>query len=243
MSIKTKIVLSVVAVLIILNISSPAQEFYNSVKPLTTASNTLNYKLTGDQYHFLPTIMGSVYLNNDWSDCKIKLENGDVYEHIYVRLNTLLDELIAYNDRIGSVFVLDKSIVDEFELEKGYLSYNIFRKVNFERIPKGEHYMNVLYDGDVKLYIFHQTGVVKTSVYKDVIHGGLRDSEYKQALSYYIVFSDNSMQKVLRKRRSFLQLFPEQKKVLKRLFRKNKVRFLSDEDMIKAAQIIEQEIL
>ena len=240
MSNKIKIGLLVVFVFAGFTIS--AQEFYNSLNPLTTASNTLNYKLTGNQYYFLPKYIGSVYLNEEWSVASVKLENGDIYEDVYMKLNTLFDEVVVYNDRIGSVFILDKSIVDEFAMDPGFKSYKLFRKVIFDRAPRGEHYVNVLYDGEVKLYVFHRTDILKTSLYKDVIHGSLRDSEYKSEVNYYIVFPDNSMQKVFMNRRSFLQLFPEQKRSLRRLYRKNKIRFSTSEELIQATQIIEQEI-
>jgi len=225
-----------------LGIDSRAQELYNSLKPLTTAANTLNYKLTGNQYNFWPTLNGTVYLNNDWVHCDVTLENGDVYKDIYVRLNTYWDELIFYNERVGSVIVLDKTIIDEFELKGGAGSHGLFRKVYFDKLPKGDRYVNVLFDGKVKLYLWNQTLVVKTSVYRDnYIHGGLRDSEYKQELNYFVVFPDNSFYKVTTKRHSFVQLFPDDKRVVRRLFRKNKIHFYSPDDIIKATQVIEQE--
>lgn len=219
-----------------------AQQFYNSIKPLTTGSNTLNYKLTGNQYYFWPKFIGTVYLNEEWCHAKLELENGDIYEDVYMKLNTYLDEVIMYNERVGSVITVDKAIIHEFEMEKGYGTYNLFRKVNFDRVPKGYHYLNVLYDGSVKLYLWHKTEVVKTSLYKDEIHGGMRDSEYKQVFIYYVVFPDGSMNKVAARRRSFLQLFPEKKRTLKRLFRRNRIHFYTTEELIQATKIIEEEM-
>ncbi|MCG6186047.1 hypothetical protein [Maribellus maritimus] len=240
MNVRGKIVMSVLAVFMVAAVS--AQQFYNSVNPLTTASNTLNYKLTGNQYYFWPKYIGSVYLNEEWCHAKLELENGDIYEDVYVKLNTYLDEMIMYNERVGSVISLDKTIIHEFEMEQGYGTYGLFRKVNFDRIPKGYHYVNVLYDGSVKLYLWHKTEVVKRSLYKDEIHGGMRDSEYKHMLNYYIIFPDGSMNKVSLDRRSFLQLFPEQRRTLKRLFRRNKIHFYTATDLVQATKIIEEEI-
>lgn len=240
MIIRIKILLAVLFVFLVINLT--AQEFYNSVRPLTTESNTLNYKLTGNQYYFHSTLKGTVYLNDEMLRSNIKLVNGDRYEGIYAKLNTLLDEVIVYNERTGATFILDKSIVDEFEMGKEVGPYNLFRKVYSDKVPKGYHYFNVLYDGDVKLYLWYRTFETKTSVYDDS-QGIRRDSQFEPIDSYYLVFPDNSIHRVQpNKRRAFLNLFPEQKRNLRKLFRKNKVQFNSNQELVRATQLIEQEI-
>ena len=240
MRFRVKITLFFLAFFVVAGVSG--QQFYNSVKPLTTASNTLNYKLTGNQYYFWPKYMGTVYIRDDWSHANLKLENGDIYEDVYVKLNTLFDELLVYNERVGSVITVDKAIIDEFELKQGFEPYNLFRKVYIDKYPKGYHYVNVLYDGKVKLYLWHETEIAKTSLYKNPVSGGMLDSEYKQEFNYIIVFPDGSMHKVATKRRPFLQLFPEQKSTLKRLFRRAGIHFFTNRELIEATKIIEQEI-
>lgn len=239
MSARIKIAGLVLSVFMLGHVS--AQEFYNSVNPLTTKSNTLNYKLTGKQYYFLSTLNGTVYFNDNWVSGKLKLENGDRYDSVYIKLNTFLEDLVAYNERTGAVFVVDKSIIDEFEMEFEKGQKFLFRKVVFDRAPKGEHYLNVLYDGRVKLYAWHRTLEVQTSTYKDN-YGLLRDSEFRAEIVYWLVFPDNSIHRVAMKRRSFLQLFPEQKRTLRRSFRKNRVYFYTPEHLVQAARILEQEM-
>ncbi len=53
--------------IVLLSVSANAQNFqYSPVKKLTTASNTLSYKIPGKSYVFIPTVTGSVYLNENW---------------------------------------------------------------------------------------------------------------------------------------------------------------------------------
>ncbi len=240
MSARIKILMSILSVFLFARVS--AQEFYNSINPLTTKSNTLNYKLTGNQYYFQNSLNGTAYLNDKLSVGSIKLENGDQYKNVHLKLNTFLDELVIYNDRTGAIFYIDKSIVDEFDMGLEHNPYNLFRKVYFDKAPKGYHYLNVLCDGRVKLYLWHRTLETDTSPYYDD-NGFLRASMYKQNDIYFIVLPDNSFHKVSPKRRSFLQLFPEQKSVLRKAFRENKIQFNNElEDAISAAKLIEQEL-
>ncbi len=236
---RAKVVLLVLSVFLFARIS--AQEFYNSPKPLTTESNTLNYKLTGNQYYFQSTLLGTVYLNEKWSTGSLKLENGDFYEKVPLKLNTFLEELVVYNQRTGAIFYLDKSIIDEFDMGLEHNSYNLFKKVHLDKLSKGDHYFNVLYDGKVKLYLWHRTVDSQTSPYKDS-YGFMRASRYEESNVYFIAFPDNSISRILPQRRSFLKLFPEKKSTLRKAFRKNKVNFHPKmEGSIRAAQLVEKE--
>ena len=185
---------------------------------------------------------GTVYLNDEWSSGSLKLENGDRYENVYLKLNTFLEELVVYNDRTGAIFYLDKSIIDEFNMGLKFNSYNLFRRVYLNEAPKGDHYFNVLYDGKVKLYLLHKTDEIPTSSYRDD-NGYLRASVYKQSKTYYVVLPDNSFYRVSPKRRSFLQLFPEQKSKLRKAFRKSGIHFFNELDgTVSATKLVEQEL-
>ena len=193
MNTRIKILLSVLSVSLIIEAS--AQEFYNSIMPLTTKSNTFNYKLTGNEYSFWSTLRGTVYLSDKWSNGSLKLENGDKYENVHMKLNAFLEELVVYNDRTGTIFYLDKSIVDEFNMGLENNPHNLFRKVYLNKAPKGDHYFNVLYDGKVKLYLWHRTLETGTGRYIDD-YGLTRASMFEQDNIYFIIFPDNSFYRV-----------------------------------------------
>ncbi len=240
MNTSVKILLLVLSVFLFATVS--AQEFYESYLPLTTKSNTLNYKLTGNKYFFLSSLNGTVYLNDQWSKGSLKLENGDKYENVSMKLNTFSDELVIFNNSTGSIFNVDKSIVSEFDMGLENNPYNLFRKVYLDKVLKGNYYFNVLYDNKIKLYLRHRTVETETSLYKDNT-GIMRNSEFIPKSEYFIVFPDNSFHKISPKLRSFLQLFPEQKSQLRKAFRKNKIHFYNElEDTVNAAKLVEQEL-
>ncbi len=234
--------ISVLVVLVLAVFAGSAQEFYNSVNPLTTGANSLNYKLTGRKYYFTSSLEGTVYVDNEWTAGSVILENGDRYDNVYLKLNTLTEDLICYNERTGSIIILDKYIIDEFLMDTGNSISPRFRKIYFDKYPKGEHYFNVLYDGKLQFLLWYQTHEVKTSVYRDS-HGFLRDTEYKPAQDFFLVFPDNNIIKIKGTRKSLIDVFPDKKKEVRYLFRKNKIRIASKNmaELARAVNLIEEE--
>lgn len=233
--------ISISAIWILMMFSAKSQEFYESANAISIQSNNLKYKLTGSQYYFSETLYGTVYFNEDWEKGSVLLKNGDRIDNVYLKLNTFSEELIVFNERTGAIMILDNFIIDEFEINSASNSYKLFRKIYFDKYPKGEHYYNVIYDGKIKLLIWHVTSEVKTSVYTDG-HGFLRDSEFKQEQIYFLVFPDGNIVKMANKRRAFIHVLPEQKKAIRKLFRKNNIHFGSSlSEIARAVKLIEEE--
>jgi hypothetical protein len=227
--------------LIFLITTSNAQEFHIPWRPFTTKANSLNRKLTGRKYFFNSTLKGTVYYNDNWLKGTIILENGDRHDSIYMKYNTFIEELIIFNERTGAIYILDKPVVSQFEIDKGNGSEKLFRKLYFDRFPRGDRYFNVLYPGDkLKLLLWHKTIVEKTNLYKDK-NGLMRNSEFKMTLTYFILFPDIDLIKIFPNRRSFINLFPDQKKIVRRLLRRNRINLKREEDMIKAVSLMEEE--
>lgn len=240
MNIRKKITFSIACLFTLLNAVS--QEFHDPRLPLTAESNTLNYKLTGRQYYFHSTLQGSVYLNDDWVKGSVTLENGDKHEDVYLKLNTLSEELITHNERVGSTIIIDKYIIDEFNLKNDKSSSNIFRKLNFDEYPKGEHYFNVLYENELTLLCWYRTIEETTSYYRDS-YGYLRDTWFKQESVYLLLLPDNNLVRIKGTKRSLINLFPEQKRKIRRLLRRNRINFSSESsaEITRAVKLIETE--
>jgi hypothetical protein len=235
-----KIILLVNLVLVVFTIN--AQEFYRSVKPVTTEGNTLNYKLSGRQYYFTSPLRGSVNFNDFWSVGSVILENGDRYDSVSLMLNIYTEDLIWFNSRTGSLIVLDKYAIKEFILDTENYEKMLFRKIYIDKMPKGEHYFNVFYEGEIKLLGWHRVTEVSTSLYRD-FYGYLRDKEYVRQVNYFIMFPNNDIVKISGSKKSFVNLFPEQKKTVRQIFRKNNIYLVEKNrnEILRATKLIETE--
>lgn len=222
-------------------LNTRGQELHNPLIKLTPASNTLNYKLQGKKYYVRSSPIGSEFLTDGWCIGYVILGNGDRYENLTLRLNTHLDELIEYNGRAGSAIMLDKAAISEFSLnfEDGHTE--LFRKIFYGKFPKGDRYFSVLYEGKFMVLLWYKTEEHNVSVYYDN-QGIMRDNKFVLTKNYYLVFPDQEMNKFLFKRRSFLNLFPEQKKQIRRIIRKNHVLFDNEKEIVRVVRLIEAEI-
>lgn len=223
--------------------ASSGQEFYKSLSPVSLGANSLNYKLTGKRHYFEPSYHGSPYLYDEWQLGSVLLENGDRYDSLYLNLNTLADELVWYNKRTGDLVDLDKFIIDEFTFSEDQNNILLFRKVYSDKSPRGEHYYNILYEGELKLWFLHKTIIAVTSTYKDV-WGNMLNSEYDLVSQYLLVLPDGEVEKIKNSRRTLIRLFPEHRRVVRRLLARNGIdyRNLSPSEMARAVNLIDQEI-
>ena len=219
------------------------QEFYKSVNQISPKANSLNYKLTGKRHYFETSFKGTPYMYDEWQRGSVLLENGDSYDSLYLNLNTLAEELIWYNIRTGNLVDLDKFIIDEFTLYDKQNNIKLFKKIYSDKYHKGEHYYHILHDGEIKLWLWYRTIVVVTSVYKDV-WGNMLNSEYDSQNEFFVVLPDSSVVRIKNNRKSLIQLFPEHKRVVRRLLVRNGIDFrdISISDMAKAVELIDQEI-
>jgi len=224
---------------LLLSISVTAQDFqYFQWKKLTTESNTLKYKLPGNLYLFRSALRGSEFTTNDWSKGYLILQNGDRYDSLSLRYNSFLEELIMFNKETGALIMLDKYALSEFSMVGENGETQIFRKIHFEKSPKKDIFLRILYEGKLTLMLRYKTIELATSVYHDA-SGLLRSSELFLTETYYLGLPGKGLIKFTPGRRFFIALFPGQKKAIKKLHRQNRLRYKSNENIIKAVSLIE----
>lgn len=231
------IILASVFLLMVVEVT--AQKKYIPIKELTTESNSLNYKLPGKQYYNMIVPSGTVFLYNDWKDGYVKLINGDRYDSLSLKYNIYYDELIHINNRSLIMIMLDKDVISEFGFYNQNNEPSIFKKMYYPGTPKGEYYFQELYNNRLKLLIWSRSIEEQTSPYKDS-YGILRSSQYNVHSRYYLVFPDGRFEKFNLKRRSFLSMFPDDKKTVRHLLRKNHIFFNNDKQTIQAVKLVEE---
>ena len=227
-------------ILLFTTLIANAQKDFIPVMELNTSSNTTNYKIPGKQFYpkYIPS--GSDFYNDAWCNGYIILENGDRYDDLYLKYNTLKDELITLNGRTNILIMVDKDAVSEFGLFEKEKQITRFKKYYFDKVPKGEHYFNVLYEGKLRLLIWQRAFEEITASYKDK-NGALQIRKYVLRPQFFVCFPNGHFEQFKFKRYSFLKLFPEEKKEIRRLLRKHKNHMQTYPDYIHAVQLIETE--
>lgn len=115
-----------------------------------------------------------------------------------------------------------------------------FEPVFVDRYPKGDRYLRKLWQGNDSLYVWYQVIEISETPYKDHM-GILRNTKLILQKHYYLLTGKSEMKRLGTNKRAFYSAYPEHKRTIRRLFRKNKLREFDEEwQMTKAFEIIEK---
>lgn len=199
-------------------------------------------KLTGETFIERNGYKGEQYFNKNWVKGDILLSTGEMVYGVSLKYNGLLDELIWVNTSFRQ-FKLDKSFICEFWIknETGVTSH--FKRINIDKLNREQHsdiFAEVRVEGKTSLYIQRKISVVKEeNIYQDGLLYLL--ISISETPLYYIKLPSNHYS-VLEKirRRSFIKLFPEQKKAILKLIRTNHLNLKSEDDLIKTIELMNE---
>jgi hypothetical protein len=227
-----------VVIFILVNCSVFAQKEGVSWQKLNESSNRLQGKLTGRVYYISGEANRSFLYPNDWVKGDILLTNGDKFENQELRYEADKDELIVYNANNFTLFFVEKEFVKSFTFKTGE-KIQKFVKLSNVRDSARDNYFEELYSGKRTFLAFHYIFEHKVSPFVDR-NGVMRDSEYLHQTNYFMYSEKEGIKKMDINRRSFFNAFPEKKKEIKKLFRKNHLLIQHEEAMIFAFRLLEE---
>lgn len=207
---------------------------------LNENSNRLQGKLKGEIYTISAIGSENIFYQQDWKEATITLTDGDVFENVKLRYLAYGDEIIAYNENVRKLFKVEKETVKQFT----YIDEDTNKEIKFvnvcsEELFNGCRFFEELYSGNSKLMAFHFVEEIKVNPYTDR-RGFMRDSEYRMNISYFLFNDTRGFVKVKSSRRSLVKNFPDKKREIKKLMRKNKQIIIDQNSMIQAIALIDE---
>ena len=200
-------------------------------------SNRLEGKLRGTRYNLTPFGNSNFFMQKDWTNGTIYTEDGDVFNNIKLRYQAKEDQLVAVNDNLINFFVVDKETVKGFTLHQGN-EEQVFIKLYFEGMAKGYRYFHKLYSGPASLLAFRFIEEIKVTPFKDE-WGIMRDTQFNLSVFYFYYSEESGFTRLIRRKRAFLKLYPEQKSEIRRLFRSNKLTYFDEDGLVKAFKLLD----
>jgi hypothetical protein len=191
----------------------------------------------------LSSIIGSEFIDkhynnplqyfSDWSKGEITFSNGNVVKDEYILYNVLFDEVLWMREYDYKKVIIDRRFIEAFVVYPKNSDSVRFVKVDFKNnhhIDNSDTFMQLLCDGKTRIlkFIF-----AKESSYTGEIY-------YKE--TYYLNIGDEYKSFSLRQN-SFFQLFGDDKKAVKQLFRTNHLSVKEESDLIKGMQIYNNTIV
>ncbi len=206
----------------------------------TKASNYESGKLTGNKYVYSIVKNSDFFYQPDWFKGTVTTLDGEIHSEISLRYDAFNDELVAYNTHVKGLFVVDKYTVSTFTVDVPGKGKQIFRKASLDLMGKREHYFEVLYEGGVTLMRRNRIVERKVSLYKNK-YGKLDNRSYDLMLQNFVLLNDQTVRRIFPGRKSVINLFPDRKKDLRRLFRRNHIQDYSIEGLPRIVMLLDIE--
>jgi len=200
-------------------------------------------KLTGasfveKRYH------GTPFVTPDWTKSTIVLSTGDTIVGEKIKYNGYSDEVVWINQNNFNKFTLDKPNIKEFWIQSDSTHSAHYKQIPVPIYPNNQKvFLETTYEGNVALYIHHR--IRRTGIYTEKYE----DLDYQLDVLtlnniYLFKLPDGrwiEMHKL--RKRHFLKYFPEQKKAIMQLAKKNHLSFDVEDECIQLLHIIDQELL
>lgn len=194
-----------------------------------------NVKLTGQYYSFPVGLEGCPYLQDDWQEGNINLENGKTAYQIKVRFNLIENNLVFYNEALKRVFIVDKETIKSFVLNPGRSDSLFFVKYTGPEVGfklRKNDFVHVLCQGKINFFIKHLADVI------DANDMNSKNKVYPK--NFYFLNFDNQTVEIKISYRSIYNLFPAKKREIKSLIAENKIRKANESNLVKLIYLIDK---
>ncbi|WP_319592357.1 hypothetical protein [uncultured Draconibacterium sp.] len=205
---------------------------------LNSNSNNLQGKMLGE-VHTLSSEANYFFLYpDDWVPGSVTFVDGNVHENMQLRYQAFEDELISYNENGRFLYLVEKELVKSFSFKDG-LTTRKFVRLTQDNNQQTNMYLEELYKADLSLlvnwYIYEQT----VSPYVDR-NGITRAVDYQLHKDYYLYTEEDGLNKIRLNKRALYTQFPEQKKEIRKLLRKNNLFINGELSMVKALNLLQE---
>ncbi len=169
----------------------------------------------------------SLPLFSEWSEGEIISTTGEKVENEFLLYNILLDEVIWMRSYDHQKALLDRRFVKEFTLHPRNSPPVSFIKTDYKNRQHPENnstYMQILWDGNTGLYKYIYA--IEASYTSEVY---LKEN--------YFLLRDNTFSSFSLRQKSFFELFGNDKKQIKQIFRNNHLSVRKEDDLIRGIEL------
>jgi len=209
----------------------------NSLTAQQELSKNLNAKkIKGTNFISYPPYSGTPYLSEKFLPGEIEFTDGSKVKDLGLRYSSYRDEIIYYNTYLSAQIIIDKMSLKGFSFtdEKG--DKRNFRRQKYDGYTNGERYFEVLNDGEISLLVYRKVDLETCETSYSKL--GLA---FKQSYIYYMYSADKGYSPLKLNRNSLLSKFDKpNQKLVKKIFRKNKVAFTDESGFVLAWNLLKE---
>jgi hypothetical protein len=169
----------------------------------------------------------------DWCLSEITLYNDEIVCNKYLKYNGFDDSFIWLEPTTFMYTRLERDLIKVVKMKlNSDNEYLVFRSMQVKQlIPANSRnvFLNILVDGKISLYVYR-----KIEYYNN--------ADYKPNFKFIIKKEDGQFMIVRPIKASLLEQFPEKKKELRKIIKKNKLSIRKEADLKRAIELLNLEI-
>ena len=208
------------------------------------ADSIFSPKLTGESF-LEKKYKGDPYFYKEWEKGDILLTTGVTVYNENIKYNGLLDQLIWLNPYSSGKFIIDKLSVADFWFKNVEGVTTHFKRIKTDQPTFGytsDIFVQVAVEGKLSFYIQRKVHVFGSENYYQDAKLFSIDLVESRPL-YYIKLPSNQYCLMTNiRRRVFLKLFPDQKKVIDKVIKANHLNFKNEESFTKIIELLNKEV-
>ena len=179
--------------------------------------------LRRDPFGNKPNTVGSQFLFTDWVKGKVINVNGVEFSDGYYNFNKVSQNLyVQIKDTVSTVaFLVDKDQLKSISLSDGMQSYQLEKVAGLDP----EIFYNVLVKGNkYSLYSETKTKFIPSDFETNgLVTSGNNYDEYKDAVTYWVMFADGKFHEVTLKKKSIKSVFEAEKDKVEQFYKTSSI--------------------
>ena len=179
---------------------------------------------------------GSVYVAEDWYSGSMELTDDRIIANYPLKYNIRTNE-IEINTEEG-IRIVNSSMIKDFAWMNTTKGVEIFENCKTYTANNSDlkltGFFQVLVSGKTKLLIKSKVDLVEAN-YNVAMNAGSKSDKFVKKDDYYI-YKDEKLHKIYKTKGSVLSVLQDQKKVLKKYAKQNKLKFRVIEDLVKIVE-------
>ncbi len=211
-------------------------ETYQSTNQVVGSGGNILINAIDNRYEGL---RGTPYFLPEWHKGQIEMVAGPHYQEVPIKFDAYRQHLILLRPRSGNdSIIVNASQVKSFQFRNDAGQVYTFRRIptaktNDEALKEG--YFLVLYQ-DKSALLKRIVKTIKTADYKNPYSEGTRYDEFRNAVSYYILKPDQTLEKVKLSDKAIIDALGAHTDELKAFAKQNNLSGKTENDAIQLVQ-------
>jgi len=215
-----------------LSFAQTDQSMVGTEENLKNISRSAGFVITTNMDELYEGIKGTPYLFNEWKQGNIYLNDNTFINDVNIKYNVYTDDVLYLNSKSGDSLIIDRSLINSFEITDDYSSNLVLFKEISLRPDKNDKstFVKVLYDDKSKFIIKYTKTFIKAD-YKGPYSAGRKYDEYVDDYQYYIIKNSDNLAKIKLNKKSVVKVLSDRDNKIQSYINEHRLT-LNNEDSI-----------